>query len=227
MPPRYRREEWLYEQYHEKGRTQQEMADACGVSPRTIREWMNRHDIETRDMEGTDHPLYGDERDEQVKERISETMTGRELSEATRRKIAEAHAGKELPDEQKRRISEALRGHDKSEATRRRMSESRLGDDNPNWKGGHSRNYGPGWTAAREAVRHRDEVCQNCGADGSNTILEVHHIIPVREFYQSETTPIEEAHDTRNLLLLCQECHSEAHHGTLSFTTEISHPADR
>ncbi|QLD87157.1 HNH endonuclease [Natronomonas halophila] len=227
MPPRYRREAWLREQYHERGRTQQEMADACDVSPRTIREWMNRHGIETRDLEGEDHPLYGKERAEDVKERISETLAGREFDEETRAKMSDAHSGKDLSEEQKRRISAALRNHEKSETTRQRMSESRLGEDNPRWKGGHSRNYGPGWTAAREAVRNRDEVCRNCGADRSSSILEVHHIIPVREFQQSDEIPTEEAHDERNLVLLCRNCHVEAHHGTLSFTTEISHPADR
>jgi 5-methylcytosine-specific restriction endonuclease McrA len=227
MSPRYRREEWLREQYHEQGRTQQEMADACDVSPRTVREWMNRHDIETRDIEGENHPLYGKERDEDVKERISETMEGRKLDEATRRRMSETQAGTELSDERKRKISEALRDREKSEETRQRMSDSRLGADNPHWKGGHSRNYGPGWSAARDAVRERDEVCQNCEADDSNAILEVHHIIPVREFQQSDQCPTEEAHDERNLVLLCQDCHIKVHHGTLSFTTEISHPADR
>jgi transcriptional regulator with XRE-family HTH domain len=136
MPPRYQREEWLHEQYHERGKTQKELADACDVSPRTIREWMNRHDIETRTLEGENHPLYGKERDEAVKERISETMEGRDPSEETRRRMSETQTGTELPDERKRKIAEALRDREKSEETRRRMSESRLGSDNPHWKGG-------------------------------------------------------------------------------------------
>ncbi|WP_336133552.1 NUMOD3 domain-containing DNA-binding protein [Natronomonas amylolytica] len=227
MPPRYRRAEWLYEQYHEQGRTQQEMADACNVSPRTIREWMTRHDIETRDVEGENHPLYGKERDESVKQRISETMEGQKTPEETRRKMSQAHAGRELPESTKERIAEALEGRKKPAETRRRMSESRTGKDNPNWEGGHSRSYGPGWIAAREDVRQRDGGCQNCGVNETERPLEVHHIIPVREFQNADSVPLEEAHDMRNLVLLCRDCHLEVHHGTLSFTTEISHPADR
>jgi transposase-like protein len=110
MGPRYRREGWLFEHYHEKGWTQQEMADACDVSPRTIRDWMKRHDIETRNLEGENHPLYGKERDEAVKEQISATMEGREFSETTRQKMAEAHQGQGIPTDIKEKISNALSG---------------------------------------------------------------------------------------------------------------------
>ena len=144
MPPKYRNADWLEARYHGDGWTQREMADACGVSPRTIWEWMKRHDIETRDVEGENHPLYGESRDESVRERISETMEGREFAEETRRKISEANKGREIEEDTKRKISESLTGHTRSDRTRRRMSESTAGPDNPNWRGGYSSRYGAG-----------------------------------------------------------------------------------
>lgn len=224
MPPRYRREEWLYEQYHEQGRTQQEIAEACDVSPRTIREWMDRHGIETREVGGENHPLYGTERDDAAKERISETVQGRELSEETRQRMSETQAGTELSDERKRKIAEALRNREKSEETRRRMSESTAGKKNPNWKGGYSHRYGSGWAVARERALDRDEVCQHCGHDGTDDRLEVHHIIPVREFREASTATIADAHQLDNLVVLCQRCHPRADHGTIEFQTGIEPP---
>jgi len=55
--PRYRNEEWLREQYWEKGKTQPEISDACGVSSTTIGEWMDKHEIKTRQQ-----TVYGEEK---------------------------------------------------------------------------------------------------------------------------------------------------------------------
>lgn len=182
MPADYRREEWLHEHHHEKGQTQAEMADTCGVSPRTIRGWMGRHDVETRTLEGEDHPMYGEERDESVKQRISKTLEDRDVSAETKQRMSEAHLGAELPDSIREKISEALSDRPKPPTTREKMSESRQGADNPNWKDGNSEHYGPGWNPAKRAARSRDERCRNCGADEDEADPEVHHIIPVREF---------------------------------------------
>ena len=127
MPPKYRDADWLVARYHGDGWTQREMADACGVSPRTIRTWMDRHDIETRDVEGENHPLYGETRDESVRERISETMEGREVSEDTRERMSESHVGNEVTEAAREKISRALEGRKKSAETRAKMSKSRLG----------------------------------------------------------------------------------------------------
>lgn len=45
---RYRDPDWLREQYHEKQKTQSEIASDCGVSPSAIKKWMDKHGIETR-----------------------------------------------------------------------------------------------------------------------------------------------------------------------------------
>ena len=227
MPPKYRNADWLEARYHGDGWTQREMADACGVSPRTIRERMKRHDIETRDMEGENHPLCGESRDESVRERISETMEGREVSEETRERMSESHIGNKVPEAAREKISRALEGRKKSAETRTKMSKSRLGDSNPNWKGGHTNYYGPGWNPARKAVRNRDKVCQNCGADDEEANLEVHHIIRVQEFIDASGVGRSEAHSMDNLILLCRDCHVNVHYGELEFETEIQHPAGR
>jgi len=46
---RYRDAEWLHEQYHEKELSQAEIADKCGVDDKTVRNWMEKHDIEARE----------------------------------------------------------------------------------------------------------------------------------------------------------------------------------
>lgn len=59
MNPRYRDPDWLHQRSHHDALTQREIAEACDVSSRTIRNWMNRHDIETRTVEGEDHDSTG------------------------------------------------------------------------------------------------------------------------------------------------------------------------
>lgn len=224
MTAPYRDSDWLREQYHGEGKTQQEIAEACGVSPTTIRKWMRRHDIETREVAGENHGLYGKERDDAVKAKIAETLEGREFGAEWRELLAEARRGQSVDARTRRKISEALSGRSKSEETRRRMSEATRGDRNPNWRGGYSERYGPGWALARERVRERDEVCQHCGHDGDVFRLEVHHIIPVRVFRESPDACLSDAHALSNLVLLCRRCHPKADHGKLGFISGVPDP---
>jgi 5-methylcytosine-specific restriction endonuclease McrA len=223
---RYRSGWWLAITYHDEGLTQREIAAECGVSPRCIRSYMDEYGIETRDVEGENHGLYGEKRDEDVKEAISESLAGREFSEETIRKRAEARRGESLPAEVRQKIADSLEGTTKSEATRRRMSESTAGEQNPNWRGGYSRRYGAGWSVARETVHERDVVCQHCGADGTTRRLEVHHIVPVRRFRLANSAAISEAHALGNLVLLCHRCHPKADHGLISFDSTLKDPLD-
>ncbi|WP_135852745.1 NUMOD3 domain-containing DNA-binding protein [Halorussus salinus] len=217
----YRKEHWLEAKYWDEGLTQKEIAEKCNVSPSTIRKYMKKFDIPTREMRGENHPMYGRERSEEAKQKISETLDGRTLSEEARRRISEAQRGQELPDEVREKISESLEGLTRSEETRRKMSESTAGEANPNWRGGYSNRYGSGWSMAREAVRQRDEVCQHCGHDGSERQLQVHHIVPVRVFRNADHLDIEDAHETENLVLLCCRCHGHAEHGQIEFDAPV------
>lgn len=224
MVERYRSGWWLAIKYHGEGWTQREIADECGVSPRCIREYMNEFDIETRAVEGENHGLFGQERDEEVKEAISDALRGREFDDEARQRMAAAHTGREIPEQVRERIADSLTGREKPPETRAKMSQSRRGVDNHAWRGGHVYRYGPGWTAAREAARDRDEVCRQCGHDGSERTLDVHHIVPVRHFRDAEDASLEAAHDLSNLVLLCRACHAAAEHGRIGFESGIADP---
>lgn len=224
MVDRYRNGWWLEEKYHREGLTQREIAEECGVSARTIRAYMNEFDIETRELTGEDHPLHGSTRSEDTKAAIAETLDGRELDEEWRRNIADALTGRRLPAAVREQMSDALSGREKSRETRAKMSKSTAGSANPNWKGGYSRYYGPGWAIARQRIRERDVVCQACGHDDSENRLEVHHIIPVRTFREAADANVSEAHQPSNLILLCNSCHTKADFGTLDFESGIDPP---
>lgn len=219
MSRRYRDESWLRSRYQEDGWTQAEIAEECNVSSRCIRKWMNQFGIETRDVSGKNHGLYGTTRSAETREKISESTTGRELPERARARIAQANRGRSPSEETRERISDALSGREKSIRTRARMSESTAGEQNPNWSGGYSSRYGSGWSVARERVRERDTVCQNCGEDGSNHQLDVHHIVPVRVFREQEGAELADAHALDNPVLLCKPCHSLAEHETIEVSS--------
>lgn len=214
----YHDREWLEHQYHEKGLTQREIGELCGVSPRTIRKHMKEFGIETREVRGENHGLYGKERSEEVKERISEKLKGRTFTEETRQRISEAQRGKTTPPEVKKKISRSLTGLKRPMETRVKMSRSTAGEANPNWQGGYKYRYGEGWAPARDQVRERDEVCQHCGEDGSNRRLHVHHIVPVRKYRESDGLDLKDAHKLENLVLLCNRCHGKAEHGVIDPT---------
>lgn len=217
MAKRYRDRDWLEERYHGDGLTQQEIGELCGVSATTIRTWMREFGLETREVAGENHGLYGTDRSEETKRKISETLAGREFSEETLRRFAEGQRGKPVPEDARRKISEALTGRKKTEETRRKMSCSTAGEHNPNWKGGEYAKewYGPDWTVIRDQIRERDEVCQYCCEDGSRYSLDVHHIVPIRYFREADGVSIDEAHCETNLVLLCRPCHAQADHGTI------------
>lgn len=213
----YRDPDWLEQQYHDEGLTQQEIAEECGVSPRTIRTYMNRFGIETREVKGENHGLYGKERSEETKKKISAALMNREVSATTRQLISAANRGRPTSPEVKEKISRSLSGLTRSMETRAKMSQSTAGEQNPNWRGGYSRRYGAGWAPARDRVRNRDQVCQHCGDDGANRRLEVHHIVPVRVYRDSTELPLKAAHQLDNLILLCSRCHGKADHGLINF----------
>lgn len=224
MAARYRNGWWLEVKYHEEGLTQREIADECEVSPRTVRKYMKRFEIETREVAGENHGLAGRKRDPETKQRISETLQGREFSEEARERMAEAHEEATISAETRQKISSSLAGTTRPEETRLKMSESRMGEDNPLWRGGVSRSYGKGWERAKQAVNERDEVCQNCRHDGTVDQLEVHHIVPFRLFDQSDEADRSDAHDLGNLVLLCQPCHRKAERGELEFESSLEPP---
>lgn len=84
-------------------------------------------------------------------------------------------------------------------------SDRMTGEGNPAWQGGVVP-YGKGWTEEkREHVRDKqNRICAGCGIQESETHrrLDVHHIIPAREFDDDEAR-----NDVSNLVALCPPCH--------------------
>lgn len=88
-------------------------------------------------------------------------------------------------------------------------SEHRTGEDHHLWEGGRAP-YGRGWNEQKkEEVRDRDgRQCQRCGMDEAEHMeiygqkLDVHHLVPAREFDDPE-----ERNAKENLVTLCRGCH--------------------
>lgn len=90
------------------------------------------------------------------------------------------------------------------------------GESRPNWKGGGSQAYGPGWSEVRAEALDRDNYrCRVCGKSreeiGRNP--DVHHIVPVRWFGESDDHERSDAHRFDNVVSLCVECHRRADFG--------------
>lgn len=75
--------------------------------------------------------------------------------------------------------------------------------------------YGPNWKAQKHKARKRDNyTCQNCSIKQGEypRALDVHHIIPFREF---GLTNHEQANQLSNLVSLCKHCHRRVEKGNV------------
>lgn len=99
------------------------------------------------------------------------------------------------------------------------LSETFTGEGHPNWKGGGNEPYGKGWHRVRKRALERDDYsCVICSKarDEIGRNPDVHHIIPVRAFIESDDHQKEEAHSIENVVSLCIDCHRKADFGKLS-----------
>ena len=107
-----------------------------------------------------------------------------------------------------------------SETCRRKwLSESFTGEGHPNWEGGGNESYGTGWNDVRRRALERDDhQCVRCGAttDDIGRNPDVHHIVPVRWFIESDGHTKTDAHFLENVISLCIACHRKADHGKIS-----------
>lgn len=102
------------------------------------------------------------------------------------------------------------------------LSEAFTGQGHPNWQGGNVGAYGPGWSRVRRLALERDErTCVVCGtsAEELDRNPDVHHILPVRWFDESDEYTILDAHRLSNVVSLCIGCHRKADAGTISRET--------
>lgn len=100
------------------------------------------------------------------------------------------------------------------------QSKHKIGQNHPLWKGGWEEYYGPNWNQQRRAARQRDNCkCQGCRVSEKKLgrELDVHHIIPFREFgyIVGENDNYLEANALSNLISLCSSCHKRAEHGKI------------
>ena len=66
-----------------------------------------------------------------------------------------------------------------------------------------NRKYGRAWKRIRDRYAAAHPLCERCLKEGQLTpVEEVHHILPIS---QGGT------HDARNLMSLCQSCHTKIH----------------
>lgn len=89
------------------------------------------------------------------------------------------------------------------------------GENNPNWTGGSADPdaYGPNWNRQKRRAKKRDNhTCQVCSyKSGGNRYLDVHHIIPVKQFDGDWET----ANRLKNLICLCRRCHVKVEKGKI------------
>lgn len=117
-----------------------------------------------------------------------------------------AHCGNPI-----KRVPSLFRGYDNYFCSRdcrnKRLSELR-GPTNRHWRGGYEPYYGPNWEQQRRRARERDTyTCRACGISEASLgrELDVHHLIPFREFGLER---YESANHLANLRSLCPACHT-------------------
>lgn len=89
------------------------------------------------------------------------------------------------------------------------ISEHIIKEQHPNWQGGKIP-YNGLWRQIRRLARKRAKgQCEICGKTEitNGRRLDVHHIIPVRQFLFPES-----AHYVKNVICLCRQCHIRTHH---------------
>jgi 5-methylcytosine-specific restriction endonuclease McrA len=152
---RYKDEDWLREKYWDERMSLEEIGDECSVSGETVRHWVDKFGIETREPS----------------EAISLSWEGDDERREWAAKNVQENARPEAP--------QIKHGEHRPE-TIEKMSEAKVGEKNPVWVGGYEGEYGHTWSRMREKALERDEYeCQVCGAEEQ---LHVHHKLPVRTF---------------------------------------------
>lgn len=190
-PKPWRDEEVLRRLYIEQQLTMAEVADTLKCSRQAVEEWIHRHGIETRS------------RNPETPEELTERATLRKLY------VEEGMSTYQIADSldcAPSTVFDWLQEH----GIDTRSVGSQPGELHHRWKGGGDPYYGENWHDQRRKALRRDEFeCQKCGIDEKEHEesygmgLDVHHIVPVREFEEKE-----EANRLDNLVTLCRNCHN-------------------
>jgi 5-methylcytosine-specific restriction endonuclease McrA len=198
--PKYHKEKWLREKYVSEGLSTTDMADICGVNSKTIWYWLDKHDIETkspaevcreRNKQMYEHRLHHDE--EWLYTRyVEESKTISEMAHEAECSLAS--------------ISRMLHQHPDIEVHDRGPRED---TEHPLWYGRHETMWGRNWEQQRaKALELYGHRCGSCGSSESDVRrLNVHHVIPRREFRDGDDFDFEVANKVENLVPLCDRCH--------------------
>lgn len=180
--------EKLVRLYHIEEKSAMEIADELGCSARNVYRWMERHGVKLRDrtqaIRNGQSPVELRDREwlkeHYVEHRKSTNVIASELGCASSTVLAWL-----------RRHNIDIRHHSETQVKEGRRS------------------YGVGWNESKkERVREvYERSCGVCGKpeDELNRRLDVHHIIPARQFSDPE-----KRNSTDNLIALCPTCHSRA-----------------
>lgn len=198
--PKYRDEEWLREQYLEKGRVVRKIADDCDVDRSTIYNWLNEFGIERQRGPGyrSDEPdKYRDA--EWLKEKYhDEKLSTAEIaslcdcSKETIRRWMDRH-GIEARSYAEANPLSWEGDEERREFFRELHSEP---DTDPEFYHTYE------WRETRKRVIERDDgICQDCGKETESP--HAHHLDPVSDGGAK--------YDPENLITLCSECHAERH----------------
>jgi 5-methylcytosine-specific restriction endonuclease McrA len=123
------------------------------------------------------------------------------MSEEAKIKIGNSNRGRKISDEQKERLRTLRLGTKITEENKRKISEANRGEKSYLWQGGKSfEQYTTNWSSTlRRSIRERDNyICQMCKSVQADRAFDVHHID-----YDKKNC------DPRNLITLCQGCHTK------------------
>ncbi|NEU59003.1 helix-turn-helix domain-containing protein [Halorussus sp. MSC15.2] len=191
-PEPWRDEEVLRRLYVEQQLTMAEVADTLQCSREAVEEWIHRHGIGTRSR-NPDVPEELTDRDTLQKLYIEAGMSTYQIGEKL--------------DCAPSTVFDWLREH----GIETRSVGSQPGELHHRWRGGGDPYYGENWHEQRRTALRRDGFeCQKCGIseeehrESHHVGLDVHHIVPLRDF----STP-EGANRLENLVTLCRNCHNK------------------
>jgi len=191
--------EWLIEEYVEKVKSAEQIAQEHGWGQGTVLNYLEKHGIERRGQyEGISRSSAADKRLED-KEWLVEMYQEKEKSMYKIAKMCDVS-----PPAIKYRL-------DKFNIPRRSDSGTELTGDSV-----YQRD--PDWDAKREKRLEKDNhECQDCGIEQSDYYrnLDVHHKTKKEDFADEKgDVDWDVVNDINNLVTLCQSCHMKRHHKT-------------
>ena len=122
---RYKDESWLREKYRDEEMSLEEIGDECNVSGETVRHWVDKFGIETRDSSEAVKKQWED--NDERREQQAKTMM-----EKIRPEAPQIKHGEHRPE------------------TIEKMAEAKVGEKNPVWVGGYEGEYGHTWSRMRD-----------------------------------------------------------------------------